>query len=461
MPSLRSAIDRRTFLSIAGSAFLIPAAAAVPSKVMAQSIREKILWTGVNILQSCSAGETCNVKDEFPRIHPILTSENPLFLPKINSVCQGEWGTPIGKNRDLQLTWQRQENNFSIDPNVRIGAFIGIAADTVLGAAYTANLDKTLTLYGLQTYLIIFDVDKFEILQSYPMRIMSARDDAGNIGIDNQRVANDMLMLLGYEPPPKDLERIWLPNLIWENLNKLSLKDIKPVNMRVTDVTVTDYTKNWLLKQNKDQNLYQGFLGHSLTQSISEVFKIGIQPHSPSKATYEITQSFVGGGRSTLLFDKNLNTAPIDLEFRAIVRGILSKEKALERYNNAVKEKTLLIAFIIECGRWKRTYDPSDKQKLTPIDITLKEPIFKQEIEIRLTELRTDEFSNDWQMILDLQQRAIDWFMKGIYREDYQNLATGFVQRGDQRFIKMRVNTKEVEKFVGQAKAMRHAIMGA
>lgn len=461
MPSLRSALDRRAFLSIASSAFLIPAAAAIPSRVMAQSIREKILWTGVNILQTCSPGEPCDVKDEFPRIHKILTSEKPLFLPKINSVCQGEWGTPIGKNRDLQLTWLHQENNFSIDPNVRIGALIGIAADTVLGAVYTANLDKTLTLYGLQTYLIIFDVDKFEILQSYPMRIMSARDDAGNVGIDNERVQNDMLMLLGHEPPPKDLERIWLPNLIRENLNKLSLKDIKPVNMRVTDVTVTDYTKNWLLKQNKDQSLYQGFLGHSLTQSISEVFKIAIQPHSPSKATYTITQSFVGGGRSNLLFDKNLNTAPIDLEFRSIVRGILSKEKALERYNNAVKEKTLLIAFIIECGRWTRTYDPSDKQKLTPIVTTLKEPIFKQEIEIRLTELRTDEFSNDWQMILDLQQRAIDWFMKGIYEEDYQNLATGFVQRGEQRFIKMRVNTKEVEKFVGQAKAMRHAIMGA
>ena len=163
MPSSLSALDRRTFLSIAGSAFLIPAAAAIPSKVIAQSIREKILWTGVNILQSCSTGETCNVKDEFPRILPILTSQDPLFLPKINRACQGEWGRPIGKNRDLQLTWQRQENNFSIEPNVRIGAFIGIAADTVLGAVYTANLDKTLTLYGLQTYLIIFDVDKFEI----------------------------------------------------------------------------------------------------------------------------------------------------------------------------------------------------------------------------------------------------------------------------------------------------------
>ena len=461
MPSLRNALDRRTFLSLAGSAFLIPAAASAPSKVLSQSLREKILWTGVHILQSCSAGEICKVNEEFPRILPILTSKDPLYLPKINSVCRGEWGTPIGINRDLQLTWQRQENNFRIDPNVKIGAFIGIAADTVLGAAYTANLDKTLTLYGIQTYLIIFDVDKFEILQSYPMRIMSARDDDGNIGIDNQRIANDMLNLLGYTPPSEDLERIWLPNLIFENLNKVSLKDNKPVNIRVTDVTVTKFTKDWLLKQNKDQNLYQGFLGHSLTQSISEVFKIGIQPHSPSRATYEITQSFVAGGRNTLLFQKNLNTAPIDLEVRAKVRGIVTKEKPLERYNNAVKEKTLLILFSIECGRWTRTYSPSDKQRLTPLDITPKEAIFKQEIEILLKELRTDEFGNDWQMILDLQQRAIDWFMKGVYSEDYQNLATGFVQRGDQRFIKMRVNTKEVENFVGQAIALRRNLLSA
>ena len=459
MPLLRRPLNRRTFLSITGSTLLIPATAAIPSKVLSQSLREKILWTGVHILQSCSTGEECKIDEEFPRIRPILESDK--FLPTINSMCRGEWGAPIGKNRDLQLTWHRQENNFRIDPSVKIGAFIGIAADTVLGAAYTANLDKTLTLYGIQTYLIIFDIDKFEILQSYPMRIMSARDDNGNIGIDNQRISNDMLTLLGYTLPSKDLERIWLPNLISENLNKLSLKEDKPVNIRVTDVTVTKFTKDWLLKQNKDQNLYQGFLGHSLTQSISEVFKIGVQPHSASKATYEITQSFVAGGRSTLLFQKNLNTAPIDLELRAKVRGIVTKEKPLERYNNAVKEKTLLILFSIECGRWTRTYAPSDKQKLSPISITPKEAIFKQEIEILLKELRTDEFSNDWQMILDLQQRAIDWFMRGVYIEDYQNLATGFVQRGDQRFIKMRVNTKEVEQLIGQAKALRSSLLGA
>ena len=62
-------------------------------------------------------------------------------------------------------------------------------------------------------------------------------------------------------------------------------------------------------------------------------------------------------------------------------------------------------------------------------------------------------------MVLDLQQRAIDWFVKGLYQEDYENLATGYVQRGDQRFISMRVNTKKVDEFVSQGKALRSALL--
>lgn len=457
MSETSSLFTRRTFLGVTGTTIVMPLINMPSLSAFAQTNPKKILWAGIHILQSCVSAENCDIEREFPRIQPILESEK--YLPKINMACRGEWGTKLGKNADLQLTWHRPENNYLIDANVKLGAFVGIAADTVLGAAYAQSLDKTLTLYGIQTYLIIFDVDKFEILQSFPMRIMSARDDPGDTGINNEKIASEMLNHLGYQPPQKGQESIWLPNLIRNNLNKVSLGTVKPVNLRVTDVTITDFTKKWLDKQNKSQNLYQGFLGHSLTQSISEVFKIGIQPHSPSKATYEITQSFVAGGRNTQLFQKNLNTAPIDLELRIRVRGIVSKEKALERYNNAVKKKSLLIMFSVECGRWSRIYAPSDRQKLIPLKIIPKENIFKQEIKILLEELRTDEFGNDWQMVLDLQQRALDWFITGIFQEDYQNLATGLTQRGEQRFINLRINTKEVDNFIAQAKDLRRAFL--
>lgn len=451
--------SRRGFLATTGTAILFSASNFLSSIAFAKSSPEKILWSGVNILQSCSDRGECKIDEEFPRIRRIF--ESAKFLPTINTACRGQWGAPIGKSGDLQLTWHRQENNYVIDPDVKYGALVGIAADTVLGAAYAANLDKTLTLYGIQTYLVIFDIERFEILQSFPMRIMSAREDNGNVGINDDLILSEMLNHLGYQPPQKDREKIWLPNLILENLKKLSFENSKPVGLRVTEVTLTDYTKEWLIKQNKNQNLFEGFIGHSLTQSISEIFKIGIQPYSRSKATLEITKSFVKGGRNTSLYQKTLNTAPIELELRARVRGIVSKQKALERYNNKVKEKSLLIMFSIECGRWLRTYAPSDKQRITPISIEPKESIFKQEIKILLTELRTDEFSNDWQMILDLQQRAIDWFVRGVQQEDYQNLASGYVQRGEQRFISMRVNTKDVDGFLEQARALRKVLMSS
>ena len=450
-------IDRRKFIGMSGICAAIPASWVFPSSTLSQT-RTKILWTGIHILQSCVSGNECKVESEFPRILPILNNQE--YLPKINIVCRGDWGTVFGKNQGLQLTWQRRENNYRIDPDVTLGAFVGIAADTVLGAAYTANLNRTLTLYGMQTYLLIFDVDKFKILQSFPMRIMSARDDEGNIGIKDELISSELLNHLGYRPPNKDRKNIWLPNLIRENLNKVNPRETQPVNLRVTDVTVTKFTQKWLDKQKKDKNLYQGFLGHSLTQSISEIFKIGIQPHSPSKATLTITESFVGGGRSTNLLQKNFNTAPIDFELRARVRGIVSKEKPLKRYKNAVKKKSILILFSVEGGRWARTYAAADKQRIyPPKSIVLKERTFRHEIKILLEELRTDEFGNDWQMVLDLQQRAIDWFVKGLYAEEYQKLATGLVQRGNQRFLNMRVNAKDVDKFITEAKALRAALL--
>ena len=144
---------------------------------------------------------------------------------------------------------------------------MGIAADTVLGAAYTANLNRTLTLYGMQTYLLIFDVDKFKILQSFLMRIMSARDDEGNIGIKDELISSELLNHLGYRPPKKDRKNIWLPNLIRENLDKVNPRETQPVNLRVTDVTVTKFTQKWLDKQKKTKTYIKAFWGiHSPNQ---------------------------------------------------------------------------------------------------------------------------------------------------------------------------------------------------
>lgn len=395
--------------------------------------------------------------DEFPRILSILKNER--FVPKINSICRGEFGEVRGAKKDFQLTWQRRENNYRIDPSVKKGVFIGIAADTVVGAVFEPNANKTLTIYGLQTYLILFDVDKFEILQSFPMRIKSGQLSAGRTGINNELISELMLNHLGYQPPQKGYEKIWLPNMIRQNLDKIDLNSSKAVNLRVTDVTLGKMTREWLAVQNKDENLYKGFLGHSLTSSISENFQVGIQPHSPSKATFTITQSFVAGGRSTNLFQKNLNTAPIDLELRLRIKGIIVEKKDLKRYDGIVKRKDIAILLRIEGGRWERTYAASDKQQLNPIKIQRKERIFRNDIQIDLSDLTVEEFGNDWQLVLDLQSRSIDWFMKSLYNEKYQDLASGDVQRGDQRYIKMQVKPKDVEKFINECKALRSALL--
>ena len=119
-----------------------------------------------------------------------------------------------------------------------------------------------------------------------------------------------------------------------------------------------------------------------------------------------------------------------------------------------------MFLFSLEAGRWARTYAAADKQRIyPPKSIVLKERTFRHEIKILLEELRTDEFGNDWQMVLDLQQRAIDWFVTGLYAEEYQKLATGLVQRGNQRFLNMRVNAKDVDKFITEAKALRAALL--
>ncbi len=430
-----------------------------------------ILWTGVNFIQDCGTGNEVNC-EAIDRIFPYLSPsfKDPEKGKFLYYGLPGKWGAAIGKSRQHKLVWMDGENAKEGDDvfQTDLAMMLGITSDRYIASTHYPSRGpgqgKTFMVYELQSYLLVVDVKGFEIVQSYPIRIL---------GID---------VVKGDSSPSKlkeDLQKFqWrslsgradgkprVPGELQGLISSLDFNNLKRANVRVTKVLTTKRTKTWINKEHpqpkvdtKTKDLdFKFLLGNSATTAISEKFGIGIQPFTPNASLGLMVEDFaMARGEDTMGEQKLLNTGKIDLDVRLTAKAVVFKNQKKKGYQKTFLKKCTIVVQI-EAGRYKRTYDESGQ---TEQNATLiGKPILKQMLLGVTQEETTGDFSNDWYWAVDLHQRLLDWFFSAIAEnKDLSNLTKGQRNRLKAREYLTRVYTKDFAKFEAEANAFKKALL--
>jgi hypothetical protein len=446
MSKLRSLkLKRRQFLSTAitsaGAFSLLPI-----SGVLAADQR-KLIWTGINFMQASGDQKLTPIPKYFPNIYPIL--EDAKNKQVLYHKIPGEWGSPVGKSATHKIVWAKDTNSANIAEDADLGIMVAVSSDRAIAQKYYSKFNYTILVYEVQTYLFIFDIEKFEIIQSYPIRIWSYDVAEGKASED--ALQSRMLTSLGGKPSQKG--QINLPTILQNKLREIDLKDQESVNLRVTTVQSKEMTKKWVNEADQKMADFNAIIGNSLTNAISEKLKIGIQPFAPNGALYKLTTTFIaasGERRDTGYADKLMNAAPIDIEIQALSKGIKVKKTPRPGSDTLFTNKIVMMVEI-KVGRWEKT-DGKKPQR--------KELIFKQDLLAISREISTGTFSNDWYYVLDLHQRMFDWFFAEIGKgTDYPKISRGQRDKFKSREFLTRIKTKDYPKFELEAQALRAALL--
>jgi hypothetical protein len=454
-----SGVDRRQFITAAiASTGVFP---LLPISDLLAADQRKLLWAGINFMQASGNKKLTPIPDYFPNIYPILKSEE--YGPILYNKIPGKWGAPVGKSGTHKIVWVNSENNLDIAKDTDLGIMVGVSSDRAIARKYYPEHDYTILVYELQTYLFIFNIEKFEIVQSWPIRIWSY--DMADGRAPENALQSRMLTSLGGTALKKN--QINLPTILQDKLQEIDLKDQKSVNLRVTTMQTRVKPTKWVAKENQKLADFEAILGNSLTNLVSKNLKIGIQPFAPGGALFQMTTTFMGSSgedkegidkRDTSYTDKLLNAAPIDLEIRAESKAIIVKKIPKPEHGDAAFINKIILMVGITVGRWERTYD--DDQKLVVSDTKLKELVFKQNIMAISQEITTGEFTNNWYYVLDLHERMFNWFFAELAKgTDYPKMSRGRRDKFKTREFLTRVRTKDYPKFEREAIALRAALL--
>ena len=451
------ALDRRSFVLAAGASAI--SVAGSPLKMAFAGGNKDLLWAGLNFMRACPVGpkgvECSRLDETFPNIIPILNDQKK--AQKLYNTLPGKWGAPVGVQKGYRLIWPTMENTEVGETD--LGVFIGITSDRDIANKYYPKYDTTVLVYELQTYLFVFDVENFEIIQSHPMRIWSYDIEKGEKKGESKALSlqSKMWRSLGGTKAPSGTGK-YLPELIQNRLKKVDFSNMERVNLRVTDVSAKAFSQKWVKKQGKEVSDFQAILGNSLTNAVSENMGIGIQPYSSARALAQLTNTFAAvSEKSALLHAKLLNTAPIELDLRIVSRGMRVTEKKVEGYEKVFDRRTLISVFL-EAGRWKRTY--GDEQRLIVESEELETLVFRQKLNAIAIERTTGTWSNDWFWVLDLHQRLFDWFFAELFKgNNYSGMARGKQEAHKSRKFLTRVVAKEFGAFEKEAKALRAVLL--
>jgi hypothetical protein len=426
----------------------------LPSSDLLAGRQRKLLWAGINFMQAAGDKKLTSIDKYFPNTYPIL--QDPTKAAFLYNKLPGKWGAPVGRSKDYQLVWANSDNNIDIAKDTDLGIMLGISSDRDIAHRYYKKVNKDFLVYELQTYLTIFDIEKFEIIQSYPIRIWSYEAIVGRKSTDSLQKL--MWQTLGGGSAPKGT--ITIPTILQQKLQEIDFKTQKTVNLRVTAVKSRKMTQDWVTGQRQKITDFEGILGNAMTTAVSEEFNIGIQPYAPGKALTQLTLTFMGASgerRDSSLVNKILNTGPIDLEIRLLSRGI-KINKTYEPGSKTVFTNRVSMMVEIQVGRWERTYHGD--QKLVVKDEKLKELIFKQKLTALSREKTTGVYSNDWYWILDLHKRLFDWFFRELKKgNSYPKMSSGQRDRFEAREFVIRVFTDDYPKFESEARALRAALV--
>jgi len=402
----------------------------IVSTTASANIRKtRILWSSISIMRPCTDYETeKNVEVEqcrqvlekyFPNTTKILNDM------KIASQIQYQY-TQIFQNfnkesRDLDIVWYGQPGQDQKEiPDVDYGMFLGITDERQVVASKN---DKAQTTFAteLQTYLVIFDMNKFEVKECFPIRskFYLTYPTAGLGPNLYQKIFSNFLT--GRD---KDIGR-GIPPLLTQKIKDIASQKNslarKTISVRVTDVKLKDFALSQLKRFDIPPALFKQITGEYLSNAFAEGTGYGIQPFNPDNSLRDLTTTFSSNvaNQDATLFDKLFNMAPIGLDLRLVCRGwkMTKTPSPVDPYRFRIR---FVVNAEIEASIWDRKLnDPNDPSQGYASE-DLVEVIFKQSLRSILVEEATGTWINEWYWVLDLHQRLFLWFFSNII--DTKNL---------------------------------------
>ncbi len=462
-------ISRRDFGAIAAASGLgLIANSPIPAFAAPQ---KSIIWTGVNFIQDCANGDIRNCKEVdriFPNLSPHFKEDEKRAFLQLK--LPGKWGAAVGKSRQHKLVWTNEKalpgnEVFKTD----LAVILGITSDrTIATNYYPPPKDITFMVYEVQSYLLVVDVNAFEIVQSYPIRILSIGNEAGKrtpIQIKEDLKRKMWRSLSGGDDKKTGSRRV--PGELQRVLSSIDFDNLRKANVRVTKILSTKGAKKWIGKAHPqsgtiDQKTadldFKFLLGNAATTAISEHFGIGIQPFTPNVSLGVVVRDWgMLRQKDQMVTNKLLNLGKIDLDIRLIVKGVVFKSQKQEGYKNVYLKKCTML-YELQAGRYKRTFDDSGMFEQSAE--LIGEPVLKQSLLGLSQEITTGVFDNDWYWALDMQQRLLDWFFLAIAKnKDLSSLTKGQRERYKAREFLTRVYTRDFAKFEREAQAFREALL--
>ena len=423
--------------------------------------KKELLWFGVTFMRSCpkDSGSACEgMNAYFPHTWPTLNYEtgDQTKKKKLEEIVPKLIQDPTGKNNNLKITLMTPENDYGGDVKTDLGIFVGISSDRDIAHKYERLTHQVTQFAELQTYVIVFDVEQYKIIQSYPIRFLRLETIAGK----SRKGLIEKIQwqtLTGENRKGKSL-----PDYLAEATNKLVINRQRPVGIRVTEVTLKKRAKKWLSTErtasgNQPRD-YEEILGNTLTTAVSEKLGIGMQPFIATKSIMNVTLGMTG--KSTKTLDKDFNTAPIDWDIRLTAYGTFIKDTKVKGYKS-IFDRRIMIGIGITVGKYQRFFEGDnpnneeirDKQKAIEI-------IFKQNLSAVSVERTGGKWSNNWAYTLDLHTRLFEWFFENMKKQKYEFLFRGEQQNLETRKFLTKVRSKDFTEFEAQSKRLRKILLG-
>ena len=461
-------ISRRQLLS--RSLLTGLSASFLPNNIAWAEEKKELLWFGVTFMRSCprDSGSACKgMNAYFPHTWPTLNYEtgDQTKKKKLEEIVPKLIQDPTGKNNNLKITLMTPENDYGRDVKTDLGIFVGISADRDIAHNYERHANKLTQNAVLQTYVIVFDVEQYKIIQSYPIRFSSflTKTGANREGFI-EKIQWQVISGEGEKGVSKNNFENFkgLPKRLAEVTNKLVINRQRPVGIRVTEVTLKKRAKKWLSTEktasgNKPRD-YEEILGNTLTTAVSEKLGIGMQPYIATKAIMNVNLGMTSKSVQTL--DKDFNTAPIDWDIRLTAYGTFIKDTKVKGYKS-IFDRRIMIGIGITVGKYQRFFEGDnpnneeirDKQKEIEI-------IFKQNLSAVSVERTGGKWSNNWAYTLDLHTRLFEWFFENMKKQKYEFLFRGEQQNLETRKFLTKVRSKDFTEFEAQSKRLRKILLG-
>jgi len=434
-------ISRRDF-----SAFIptLLVSIMLPFKGAKSEDKLKVVWSGLGFMGKCN--DDCgNLDIAFPNIRKIFRDGT-----KISKIWKSVTQKLESTNEALPIEVIISMGETADVGQKDVGMALVITSEAEIASQYYASDDVTLLVYEIQCYGIVFDLKKFSVMNSFPIRLWRADKISGKK--NNESIENlffKSLSGLGIHDGKT------LPEIFGNKLKNINFSQTDAISIRVTKVDVKKMMGNWVVEQSKTVNELKSLAGNSLTSAISETVNIGIQPFSVAEYHRELAVTMNTTGASGKIYN-TLDLPVPDLDIRLALRGVKVKVKKTDR--KFFSKYRITIGVEITVAKYK--YETTTINGFKEVKETLIETILKQKLRAISIEESTDQWRNDWYWVLDLHHALFEWFFASIMDPTkIPEMTKGQQRKGKTRKFFFQVYSKDKNIFQKEASQLSERLL--